>query len=363
MDRSNFANLSHRFEHFVTKIFEQQGFEPIRDAAMQDRGYDIRVIGDRASAVVEIKLYTSMTPATRSILMALQILESERTRTGASHGILAVNGRITEQQRAQLERFPALRIYDYDVLAALVSSDLALSQELEEITRSALVFRGEDLPTAERVDVPSLIEDLGGGDAAAPRSTEPDTPDAGEDKAAAPPPARGKELCEEIHDVEDSKGKPFEVACEAAIRYLFEDELVAFDNQHQSHTGLHQFDLVARIASREDFWQALITDFRARYVVFEFKNYKKPITQREVYTTEKYLYPIAMRGAAIIVSRHGADNGADQAMRGALREHGKLILSLSLKELCEMLHARDAGSDHLITLVNKLDAMLMGLER
>lgn len=53
----------------------------------------------------------------------------------------------------------------------------------------------------------------------------------------------------------------------------------------------------------------------------------------------------------------------DSAMRGALRESGKLILSLSVSELCQMLEARDKGSDHLALLVDKLDAMLMGLER
>jgi uncharacterized protein YfiM (DUF2279 family) len=185
----------------------------------------------------------------------------------------------------------------------------------------------------------------------------------GEPEDSSSPPPTGAQLCAAIHAAPSSKGKPFEEACEDAMRWLFQDELIAFDKQHGSHTGHNIFDLVARIASKEDFWQALITDFRARYIVFEFKNYAGSITQREIYTTEKYLYPVAMRGAAIIVSRHGADAGADQAMRGALRESGKLILSLSVGELCEMLNARDAGSDHMLTLVGKLDDMLMGLER
>lgn len=354
MDRRKLSHLGFQFEELIGAIFARQGFDV--------RGYESRlhpahdfVLATRGlTAVVEVKLYTSMRAASGSIVQALEHLERARISVDAEFGILATNSRVTLSQKSQLERFPNLRIFDFDVVAALAANDAAHALAFEEINRNALVFRGEDLPTAEPVNLSIMIEELGG---TAPEELPPTS------AGPAGPHGKGAQFCLDIHDVEASKGKPFEKACEAAIRYLFEDELVAFDDQFGSHTGQHYFDLVARIASKEDFWQALITDFRARYVVFEFKNYKDQITQREIYTTEKYLYPIAMRGAAIIVSRHGADAGADKAMRGALRESGKLILSLSVDELCVMLHARDAGSDHLVTLVEKLDGMLMGLER
>lgn len=354
MDARNLSRLGFRFEDFVQALFQHQGFRVEQPPAARGQDHDLTVHTGTTLAVVEVKLYSSMTPASRNIVQSLTNLERSRVRAGAAFGILVTNSRLSPTQLSQLERFPNLRVYDFDVLAALAASDPDLALELEDINRGALVFRGEDLPTARPVTTGPLIAELGVADA-----VETEVADEGPDE----PPPMGAQLCADIHGVAHSVAKPFEKACEAAIRYLFKDELVAFDDQHRSHTSHHIFDLVARIASKEDFWQALITDFRARYVVFEFKNYSKPITQREIYTTEKYLYPIAMRGAAIIVSRHGADAGADQAMRGALREDGKLILSLSVEELCEMLKARDAGSDHLVTLVDKLDGMLMGLER
>lgn len=127
---------------------------------------------------------------------------------------------------------------------------------------------------------------------------------------------------------------------------------------------MHEFDLAARVASTDDFWVSLTRDFRARFIVFEFKNYKKPISQREVYTTEKYLYPLAMRSTAIIIARNGYDAGALKAAEGALRESGKVILMFSAKEICDMLKAKDKLGDAALNLLaEKFHKMLLSLER
>lgn len=353
MDSPNLRELATRFEAFITSLFEQQGFTVVQPKRFE-RGHDFMVYSGKALAVVEVKLYSSLEPARRNIQQALELLELSRRRNNANFGVLATNSRLLTEHRSQLERFPNLKVFDFDILSALAAPHLPLALEFAEITRGALVFRGEDLPTAQPVEALQMVSELASAARPVPEPLSGPTPE---------PLQIGAQLCASVRNVKKGVSKPFEEACEAAIRYLFEDQLIAFDRQHHSHSKLHVFDLVARIASKEAFWQALISDFRARYIVFEFKNYKKKITQREIYTTEKYLYPIAMRGAAIIISRFGADAGADQAMRGALRENGKLILSLSIDELCEMLGARDSGSDHLVTLVDKLDGMLMGLER
>jgi hypothetical protein len=65
------------------------------------------------------------------------------------------------------------------------------------------------------------------------------------------------------------------------------------------------------------FWATLAADFHTRYVVFEFKNYSGPITQDQVYATEKYLKKSALRSVAIVVAKNGAAESAIQAMRGA----------------------------------------------
>lgn len=107
----------------------------------------------------------------------------------------------------------------------------------------------------------------------------------------------------------------------------------------------------------------MITDHRARYVIFEFKNYGKQITQAEIYSTEKYLLPLAMRSTAIIVSRLGVNKTAYRVMAGALREAGKVMISVSLDRLCEMLHRKDRGEAPSEVIADELEALLTGLER
>jgi hypothetical protein len=97
--------------------------------------------------------------------------------------------------------------------------------------------------------------------------------------------------------------------------------------------------------------------------VFEFKNYGTKIKQGQIYTTEKYLFGTALRSTAIIISRNGADSHALVAAWGALRESGKLIVNLDLDDLCKMLHYKDVGDDHNSLLIERIDDMLMRLER
>lgn len=51
------------------------------------------------------------------------------------------------------------------------------------------------------------------------------------------------------------------------------------------------------------------------------------------------------------------------AARGALRESGKLIVNLDIKDICEMLRLKDTGDEHNIILIERIDDMLMRLER
>ena len=70
-----------------------------------------------------------------------------------------------------------------------------------------------------------------------------------------------------------------------------------------------------------------------------------------------------MRKVAIIVSRKGADANAKKAIRGSLRESGKLIICLSdenINKLIDMKNNKEAPGDYLEVLI---DDMLMDLEK
>lgn len=157
----------------------------------------------------------------------------------------------------------------------------------------------------------------------------------------------------------------YEKLCEEIMRYLFSENLEFFSPQRVSNDGLYRFDYCAKIkhGNTNEFFDTIKNFFQTKYIVFEFKNLKNEITQKEIYTTEKYLYEKALRKVAIIVSRKGADVNAEKATRGSLRESGKLIICLSdenINKLIDMKNNKEDPGDYLEGL---LDDMLMDLEK
>ena len=134
-----------------------------------------------------------------------------------------------------------------------------------------------------------------------------------------------------------------------------------WNKQQMSNEGLYRFDLICKIKDdiQEAFWIFIEKYFRTKYIIFEFKNYSKEITQKEIYTTEKYLYAKAFRCVAIIISCHGEDKNAKKAISGTFRENGKLIISISNKDLIDLLNKKLQGCSPAEYLYNKLDEMLI----
>ena len=157
----------------------------------------------------------------------------------------------------------------------------------------------------------------------------------------------------------------FEELCTDVLKVLFSDDLTLWKIQEKSNRDLYRFDLVCRIKDNitTGFWNLLENRFNSKYVVFEFKNYAQKITQKEIYTTEKYLYLKALRSVAFIISKNGASNNAEIAIRGCLRENGKLIVSLTIGDLIEMLEKKSKGFDPSEYLYDILDSMLLDLEK
>ena len=81
------------------------------------------------------------------------------------------------------------------------------------------------------------------------------------------------------------------------------------------------------------------------------------------YTTEKYLYSKALRSVGIIISANGYDENAYWAAKGCLRENGKLILLLDTNDLIHMNKMKINQDDPAEFLLDKLDALLLDLEK
>ena len=172
-------------------------------------------------------------------------------------------------------------------------------------------------------------------------------------------------------DIETWKGgkqtnsAAYEKLCTRTLMRLFADDLTLWREQAKSNSDLFRFDLICKIKrdNHKDFWEMAERYFNSKYIIFEFKNYSGKVTQKEVYTTVRYLYTKAMRGIAIIVSPNGMDENAGKAIRGILRDEGKLILSLTNEELVRMLQMKEDGEDPADFLSDKLDELLIDLEK
>lgn len=341
------------FESFVADLFERYQIdiidEPKRVGVFRDYDLKIRNI-EGAVAIVEIKFYQSLRVAPDILRRTFGQIAAVVSRANVGQGLLVTNARVPAVLRHENDH---LAVWDYDTVSLLVENYPDLADRWGRLSQEGFIHRSKALPE------PTRLEKIGFLDL--PLSTL--------ERGHIPPRRsnpRGADFCKQLKAIKPGNGKSaldFETICTEALKYLFDTDLINWTPQRKSYGQLHRYDLIARVASQNDFWNSLISDHRARYIIFEFKNYKDQITQAEVYSTEKYLFPQAMRSTAIILSRKGATRNAERVIQGAFREAGKLILSIDLEQMCEMLHKRDVGDDPSTVLSDTIEGMLIGLER
>lgn len=161
----------------------------------------------------------------------------------------------------------------------------------------------------------------------------------------------------------------YEELCESIVRLLFEaDYFNKLTNQHKTNDKHFRMDLIGSLKvcqnhkeSMHPFWELLTRHFNSHFVIFEFKNYAEEIDQNLIYITEKYLFDIALRNVAVIISRKGFSESAKFAAEGCLKEHGKLILDISDEDLVHMLER--GGGEAADYLLGKLEDFLMGISK
>ena len=157
----------------------------------------------------------------------------------------------------------------------------------------------------------------------------------------------------------------YEDVCYRILQFLFSEDLTLWKRQDSSNINLFRFDLLCRIKddNKKTIWSIIENYFKSKYVIFEFKNYSRTVTQHEIYTTERYLYSKALRSVGIIVTPNGYDENALWAAKGCLRENGKLILLLTNTDLLNMIRKKIDEENPSEYLLEKLDELLLKLEK
>jgi hypothetical protein len=337
-----------RFLNFIQQLFTSQGYEAIITHGPGDEGVDLVISNKDLNVVIEAKINrTKHRPPMTNALIQLNFAVNYKK---AQNGILIITSIVEPTiSKAYLDKYGVF-VWDRSILLHLTKYNTELRRELEEIL-SELKQSGEEDIYEGVFDIENYeTEDIW------IKTTKVDL--------KSVPTTKGKDLYKELNAIPPGKDATnFEKKCEEILKYLFDIDLTGWNAQNSTDDALHRFDLIARIISQNDFWRFIARDFKTRYVIFEFKNYTDPIKQGQIYSTEKYLYTTALRSFAIIISRKGADKNATTAMKGSLRENGKLIICLSIIEICEMLKMKDNGDDPNTFLSEKIDKILMQLSR
>ena len=161
----------------------------------------------------------------------------------------------------------------------------------------------------------------------------------------------------------DNADKKYEIICTEIMKYLFETEFFKISEQHKTDDEMFRMDLLCSLKGTTEFWKFLITFYHTKFIVFEYKNYSDYISQNLIYITEKYLFPVALRNVAFIISRKGFDSNAQKATLGCLKESGKLIISLDDNDLIKMIYMKENGEEPSDYLLDKVEQILMSVSK
>lgn len=339
------------FESLIADIFIQYSIEFKRNQFVGDFEIDLILQKENIpEAFVEVKIYRSKKVPISQIKRALERLLLKIKEGNVNYGMLVVASFIESEIKLSLEKEFGITIWDRNSLYHLTENLPNLRERLENQLTENSEENGENI--FERIEKNNDHFKIGDIWKITPKEIQPTI-------------RKGKKLCKELNAIPAGKDdyKKFELKCQEILEYIFDNDLTSWHNQARTEDGLNQFDLICRIASTHDFWRSLSRNFNCRYILFEFKNYKDKIKQGQVYTTEKYLFSKALRSVGFIIAKNGVDKNAVTAMKGALREHGKLLVHLTPEDLCDMLERKDTGNDPNTYLAEKVDDFLIKLSR
>jgi hypothetical protein len=348
MEQQTRPGVSREFEKVCARILSAHGYDDETDIQnyRNPDPADLVVVHreTRKAFLVEVKLYLSSQIPTDRFYQAINLLLRKRGELPESSVLLIVSVPLPEPLKAVALESGIDEVWDLPLLEQKASISPELAEQLNSILAQAGVGDRGTLGPSSFL----LWQEAVGSKSPGPLQ-----------------PNSGSQICKALRQIPTGKAgwQDFEKLCRQALVFLFGSHFGSWSEQSETDDGLHRRDFLASLRPKNDFWISLAHDFHCRYVVFEFKNYEKEISQSQIYSTEKYLYTTALRSVAIVVARNGADTGAQRAAGGALRESGKLILILSLDDLCQMLNARDNADDPELVLYTHLDKLLTGLGR
>lgn len=338
-----YPQREYEIELLVEDIFKYYGCITKRTAVARDGMYDIYAEKDKNKFYIEVKASRYKVIPNSIIsqtIVSSQLLELEKNE----QILLIIANSISSKMQEVLKRLSNIVVVDIGNLLYMVQNNENLRYRL----LSLLEFSIDDI----ELQKPGKLMDC--------FDEEPQKKS--EEKTAI------ECLIEEIQNwnPKETTSREYEQLCVRTLNTMFASDLGLWKDQQRSNEDLYRFDLICKIKDdvTSAFWKFVEKYFKSKYIIFEFKNYTDKISQKEIYTTDKYLYAKALRSVAIMVSCYGEDKNARKAMKGTLRENGKLILSISNEDLIAMLEGmQDSSTSPAEYLYGKLDTWLIELDK
>lgn len=332
MDR----NVWSKFEGIVEKIIHALGFDvdhrTHRPYGPRAHFREIDILARNSDGVV-LPVEVKITMRERVVLSQLRDASSQtanmRDIAINTRPLLVYGAYIDPARRVWAEEEFRIEIWDRELLLQKAGP---VFDELNKFFADVDEKRAQSLSSAvTTTPAPTM------------RFTQPDQEPFQEPSDPQPEPP-GEALITSLTALSPGKknAKDYETICKNIIDYLFGDDLRDVRSQRGTGDRLNIYDLIYRVSPKHPFWVTLTRDFRARVVLFECKNYGKPIGAMQVFTTERYLSASALRPVCFVLSRKPPHPHAIQAASGAMRESGKLLVFLSDDDFIKMLRAKDA---------------------
>lgn len=322
------VNGGYKFEKYVAKIFEEAGYSVEFGKSLENRICDIIAEKETKKYCIEVKF----SPIIERAVEQVCIVACDYNMIPVVVSAYVIDNKI---KKIYQKKYPQMIVIDIKNLLFAVKDRMKLYNELVAM----LPYSIDNIELQEGfVKLDSIQHD---------------------DYTASL--IKEMELCEAGR----TKFRKYENLCYDLLKNVFSDDLALWREQQKSNKELYRFDLLCRIkdGNQKTFWSIIEKYFNSKYVIFEFKNYTEKITQKEIYTTERYLYAKALRSVAIIVSANGYEENAYWAAKGSLRENGKLILLLKSEDLIAMNKIKSEQEDPANYLLERLDDLLLELEK
>lgn len=342
-------------ERFLIRLLDYQGFKHISKEVKIFNGRnnnmraDIVAQRNNKKVVIDVKSYRSLYNSKSILKNALkQILKykyflAQKDKDEENSFIIILLCEVDEESQKEIYKRHHVVVWDINNLIYLCEGN----KELVNLLMSCISYPSLELKAKKPLNVEMKQKDVIVGEEA--------------ESSLVEKYLKKLENCKP--GKVDKSDKKYEIICTEIIKYLFETEFFRILEQHKTDDDMFRMDLLCSLKGTTEFWKFLISFYHTKFVVFEYKNYSDYISQNLIYITEKYLFPIALRNVAFIISRKGFDQNADKAALGCLRESGKLIVSLDDSDLIKMLAMKEKGEEPSDYLLDKVEQILMSVSK